>query len=56
MKKINVSQQWINGRYEFVAVFDDYDGAPDSSNRYEVGYGLTHEEAVQDLQECVMEA
>ena len=29
---------------------DSYDGAPDSPNRNEIGYGATEEEAIKDLE------
>lgn len=32
---------------------DTYDGAPDSGNRHQVGYGRTEEEAVADLMELL---
>ncbi len=38
--------------YDWSAVDDDtYDGAPDSGNRNQVGYGATEAEAVADLME-----
>ena len=46
---IEVSQQWVNGRMEFVAVFEGYDGAVDSPTRSQIGVGITADEAKQDL-------
>lgn len=36
-------------RFDWVATFDDYDGAPDSANRGHIGYGRTEAEAIADL-------
>lgn len=37
-------------RFDWQAVDDDsYDGADDSSNRHQIGYGSTEQEAVADL-------
>lgn len=37
-------------RFDWLAIDDDtYDGAPDSGNRAEIGYGRTEEEAIADL-------
>lgn len=39
-------------RYDWSAVDDDtYDGAPDSGNRNQIGYGATEQEAIADLME-----
>jgi hypothetical protein len=39
-------------RFDWSAVDDDtYDGAPDSGNRNQIGYGATEEEAIADLLE-----
>ncbi len=35
--------------YDWIATFDDYDGAEDPGNRHMVGYGATEEEAILDL-------
>jgi hypothetical protein len=36
--------------FDYAAIDDDrYDGAPDSCNRGQVGYGATEEEAIADL-------
>jgi hypothetical protein len=35
--------------YDYAATFDNYDGAPDSSNRNMIGYGATREEAIAEL-------
>ena len=34
---------------DWSAVTDDYDGAEDSGNRYQIGRGRTEEEAIKDL-------
>lgn len=34
---------------DWTAVYDDYDGAPDSGNRGQIGYGRTEPDAVLDL-------
>jgi hypothetical protein len=37
-------------QYDWSAVDDDtYDGAPDSGNRNQIGYGATEQEAIDDL-------
>jgi hypothetical protein len=36
-------------QFDWTAVTDNYDGAPDSSNRHQVGYGRTEQEAIDDL-------
>jgi hypothetical protein len=37
-------------RFDWTAIDDNtYDGAPDSGNRHEVGYGATEAEAIADL-------
>jgi hypothetical protein len=39
-----------NRRFDWSAIDDDtYDGAEDSSNRFEIGHGETEEAAIQDL-------
>jgi hypothetical protein len=39
-------------RFDWIAIDDDtYDGAPDSGNRNQIGYGATEEEAIADLLE-----
>ena len=38
-------------RFDWQAVYDDYDGAEDSGNRGEIGYGRTEAEAIADLTE-----
>jgi hypothetical protein len=39
-------------RFDWNAIDDDtYDGAPDSGNRNQIGYGATEEEAIADLLE-----
>jgi hypothetical protein len=43
-------------RCDWSAVTDDYDGAPDSSNRNQIGYGRTEQEAIDDLLERIEEA
>ncbi len=35
--------------FDWIATFDDYDGAPDSGNSHMVGCGATEEEAILDL-------
>lgn len=35
--------------WDWAATFDHYDGAPDSFNRHEIGYGATRGEAIKDL-------
>lgn len=40
--------------YDWSAVDDDtYDGAPDSGNRNQIGYGATEEAAIADLMEIL---
>ena len=34
---------------DWCATYDSYDGAPDSPNRGEIGYGETEQEAIDDL-------
>lgn len=34
---------------DWCATYDDYDGAPDSGNRGEIGWGTTEQEAIDDL-------
>ena len=36
-------------RFDWSATEDNYDGAEDSSNRYQIGYGRTEQEAIDDL-------
>ena len=38
-------------RFDWSAVLDDYDGAPDSSNRGQICYGPTEADAIEDLLE-----
>lgn len=39
-------------QFDWIAVDDNtYDGAPDSGNRHQVGYGATEAEAIADLLE-----
>ena len=38
-------------QFDWSATYDDYDGAPDSGNRGEIGYGRTEQEAIDDLKE-----
>lgn len=40
-------------RFDWVAVFDNYDGAPDA--HCPIGLGRTEEEAIQDLRDQVEE-
>ena len=40
-------------RFDWEAVFDNYDGAEDS--RHPIGFGLTEEEAIDDLLDQVEE-
>jgi hypothetical protein len=40
-------------RCDWSAVTDDYDGAPDSSNRHQIGFGRTEQEAIDDLLEQI---
>jgi hypothetical protein len=41
--------------YDWEAVTDDYDGAPDSPLRGQIGYGTTEQEAVDDLKRLLQE-
>ena len=45
-------------QFDWSAVVDDdsYDGAPDSGNRHQVGYGATEQAAVDDLLAIIKEA
>ena len=36
-------------QFDWSAVLDNYDGADDSSTRYQVGHGATEAEAIDDL-------
>ena len=36
---------------DYSATYDDYDGAEDSGNRGEIGYGRTEQDAIADLVE-----
>lgn len=37
-------------RFDWTAIDDDtYNGAPDSGNRHQIGYGATEAEAIADL-------
>jgi hypothetical protein len=38
-------------QFDWAATYDNYDGAEDSSTRGEIGYGVTEEDAVNDLLE-----
>lgn len=40
-----------NRNFDWSAVYDNYDGAPDSENRNQVGHGPTEAAAVADLKE-----
>lgn len=37
--------------FDWAATYDDYDGAEDSGNRGEIGYGRTEADAIADLVE-----
>ena len=41
--------------FDWEAVTDDYDGAPDSSTRNQIGYGTTEQEAIDDLKRLLQE-
>lgn len=41
--------------FDWSAVTDDYDGAPDSGNRHQIGTGATRGEAIKDLVENYLE-
>lgn len=41
--------------YDWSAVTDNYDGAPDSGNRNQIGYGATEEAAIADLMALIEE-
>lgn len=54
IRKITMTEYtiFVNRDYmtnDYIAVFDDYDGAPDGNNTY--GRGTTHQEAIADLVE-----
>lgn len=36
-------------RFDWSATLGTYDGAPDSPNRHQIGYGATEQEAIEDL-------
>ena len=38
-------------QFDWSATYDDYDGAEDSGNRGQIGYGRTEAEAIADLRE-----
>lgn len=43
-------------RFDWSAIDDDsYDGAPDSSTRNEIGYGITQYDAIKELIEILKE-
>jgi hypothetical protein len=41
--------------FDWEAVTDDYDGAPDSPLRGQIGYGTTEQEAIDDLKRLLQE-
>lgn len=41
--------------FDWSAITDDYDGAPDSSTRHQIGTGETRGEAIRDLIENYLE-
>jgi hypothetical protein len=46
----------IHDSLKWSALDDDtYDGAEDSSNRHDIGYGATEEEAIADLMRLLQE-
>ena len=50
--KINVAYVYPpipDRQFDFAATYDDYDGAEDSGNRGEIGYGPTEQDAIADL-------
>jgi hypothetical protein len=40
-----------NRNFDWSATYDDYDGAEDSGNRNQVGFGPTEAAAIEDLTE-----
>lgn len=57
--KIRTQQVWnstTDPDWNWNAIDDDtYDGAPDSSNRNQVGWGATEEKAIEDLKRILEE-
>lgn len=41
--------------FDWSAVDDNYDGAEDSGNRHQIGYGATEQEAIDDLKRLQQE-
>lgn len=52
-----VTVAWVNPpvalHCNYTATFENYDGAPDSPTRHDIGWGTTPDEAVADLLEQV---
>jgi hypothetical protein len=41
--------------YDWSAITDSYDGAPDSKTRHQIGYGETEQAAIENLKDLLEE-